>query len=1507
MDMRNVANEQMTTRTRRAAARAKTQRTLGMTGRGMVFSGLLAAAVLGAGALGALYVHNHSPNHLANVAQISIQQRDYDRAIGLLVQAMAKDPTGPVGIRVRDMLAQCYIQKARETDARALVEQSLALDPTVPETQQLLVDSYSAKAQRIEYAALKPITREAGQDILAAADEGRSGLLGLDAKYQGTARFYLALAEIESVESRTLTAIPALKTDDTAAAHTAAAIKDAAAAYNADPTNAFAAQRLVELLYGDKQYGQVLAVANKIGQGGTPNSGVAVLAAKATLEDVKAIPDAAARRAAAEKRLNDFLVAKPDSPEVLAELGEIALDENDYAKAEDLAHKALAIAPKNMGASMLLGLAQLKSGAPQDAVKTLEPLTSAAANIPQVWYLLGVASSDAGAYSDADDHLKKALLIQPDFADAKRAMLSNDLRSGNSEAAASLATQLIESDKYFVPAWAVRAESLRRAGNRAEATEKLQDLASDPNLPQDEWPDLVQALLSNDDMQTARTVYGRMVASAGARGGTDPVLQRTASLIDTYAGKFTAARAALESAIKNDPENIDLRIQLAQLLLNANYRLDARQQLDAGAKLAKGTRSATGLSKLAEAYLDLDLPDQAKAMAQSALEIQPNAEAANMVLAQAAALTGSGDANTNGLSGKQAAYVIQLAVMHRNFDTALRLARIAMQKEPGDVSFHLLAAQALAGMDQFDAAADELVAAAERAPMNVAIYNQMVQIFNTPANAAKGIPQAQRMALFNAPLASWAAGELSTTLGQFDKAAAFFDNGLRNVTREMPATVKSMLYSGQLNLAAAKGDQDAYVALAESIAQDAQYALLARLTAADYLIARNRPDVARQELDKINASGYPARAQAVIARYYGIAGDPQHGIAMLQGLPTTDKNDPNVMALSATLYEQANQPALAVKISQALVDSDPTNAAYLERLAQVKSAAHDFPGAFDTLKQMGQLGPSPAFRASSLRVKLLASLGLVEPAMQELQNVAATTQQDDFTNELAVGQIWAQLNRPDLAKATLTKIPSYAPEYVSAQLALADSLADSGQVTDAMAMLKGVIAANPRVDTQQLNISLFHMALLADRPDEALAIADTQRKAARANSLMQRQWTIFAATAARDGGKYDDALALLQGLPDQPGAGTAVDRVLLNLIQDRPRDAATIAATLPADDNGLKTFVALLQGQPASASAGADGKPGTLSGSATLALLAGKSGGWDDAIKQLTNNSAITPTDLQALASSLNGNADAQGVLKKLALAQMTLEMQWPEVTIRLCDAIKQSAPDLALADVLKCSALREAKKDQAADDLLATLTQKASDLPSVRLLVAQRALATHQYQAVLTQLKPLAGSNSTSVLALLAKAEEKLGALNESIALTRQLRAIAPDQVVFANDLAYRLAISAPNDPATISAAQEQINVALAHAPAQPAFADTAGLIALLENQPQKAAQYLTAAILPLRLSPAVHLHLGLTYARLNLPELARLHLRSVAVLAGPAEKDSLEVHQAEQALSEMVAQNTK
>jgi tetratricopeptide (TPR) repeat protein len=564
----------------------------------------------------------------------------------------------------------------------------------------------------------------------------------------------------------------------------------------------------------------------------------------------------------------------------------------------------------------------------------------------------------------------------------------------------------------------------------------------------------------------------------------------------------------------------------------------------------------------------------------------------------------------------------------------------------------------------------------------------------------------------------------------------------------------------------------------------------------------------------------------------------------------------------------------ALDIRKNLVTVVPGEPRFRVSLADLQAASGDYPAAFATLDEAAALGDTGAQRASAARIRHLITLGLLHEASQKLQS--KSSREDDFASMLAVAQAWAQLDKHDDARKMASAIPPYAAEFANARVLLAALDTDKGNFASAIKSLTQVAAIG---DEQAAIVApqLFLAQVRAGDAQAALDLALKQKADWSDNTPQSRYWTTLAATAAREGKKYDQAVALLAALDPDSRKNAALDVALMNLLQGKPVDPAALS------DNGAAfnaSTLALLAGNPAPTPSDrllAAGLP-----SAALAVLATTPAPQHSAaLQHLARNPRIIPADIQVLLGSL-GN-DPAPKLRTIALAQRLLEAGWSTTGLDLLNDLDKSTPNIAFVAVQRHQALTDLRRTQDANTLRDAWAARVNDPsfpPSMRVLLAASWSREGQHEKALAVLQPLAPLNRPEILTTLASLHEKLSQLDQAVALHRQVRKLDPENLSAANNLAYTLAAARPTDKAALAEALDSIQFAIARAPRITAFQDTLGWIQILSGNAPEGTRRIARAAPSLRLDPAVHYHLGMGYARLGNKDLARLHLLNVGHL---------------------------
>jgi len=155
---------------------------------------------------------------------------------------------------------------------------------------------------------------------------------------------------------------------------------------------------------------------------------------------------------------------------------------------------------------------KLRDGEYQEGIQLLRFLLPSREKDAAVRYNMGMALSDTGELGEAEEHLRKAIDIRPDFTDAKVALGVALSRKRHWEQAASVLEEAVEEEPGNPYALRTLAACLLSMGRDAErATEYLREATAILPDDQQSWMNLGQALESQDRIVEADPAYRKAV------------------------------------------------------------------------------------------------------------------------------------------------------------------------------------------------------------------------------------------------------------------------------------------------------------------------------------------------------------------------------------------------------------------------------------------------------------------------------------------------------------------------------------------------------------------------------------------------------------------------------------------------------------------------------------------------------------------------------------------------------------------------------------------------------------------------------------------------------------------------------------------------------------------------------------------------------------------------------------------------------------------------------------
>lgn len=243
------------------------------------------------------------------------------------------------------------------------------------------------------------------------------------------------------------------------------------------------------------------------------------------------------------------------------------------------------------------------------AVRLYSVVIAAEPSLFQAYYQRGVALMDLGRASEAESDLKKVIELQPDFARAHRAMGLLLLDQGKTEEARRALGRAIELDEKLTGVRIYYASALIKSGDPAAAIAHLQAA-----LEMGESRQLAEALLGlaferTGKIDEAFAAYTRVIEREStnhlAREGRARILEQKGELTraaEDYsiayrqqpspdlalrlaqlyrrAGQPQAAVQIYRSLIRDKPDQMSLRVDLARAMVENNQAEEAVKEIE---------------------------------------------------------------------------------------------------------------------------------------------------------------------------------------------------------------------------------------------------------------------------------------------------------------------------------------------------------------------------------------------------------------------------------------------------------------------------------------------------------------------------------------------------------------------------------------------------------------------------------------------------------------------------------------------------------------------------------------------------------------------------------------------------------------------------------------------------------------------------------------------------------------------------------------------------------------
>lgn len=319
----------------------------------------------------------------------------------------------------------------------------------------------------------------------------------------------------------------------------------------------------------------------------------------------------------AEAITEGLLRVMPNSPNVLILGGASSLQRGSLIGAEAKLGKVVQTVERVPVARKMLGETYLRMGQPEKALAALRPLVEQARPDADAMALAGQAHLMAGQAREAEAMFAAAATLKPDDAKIRTALALTDLVKGNAQAAFDALQEIAVKDVGETADLALISAHLRRgeADAALRAIDKLQQ----------KFPDKPTALhLRGVALRAKGDLPGARAAFEGALKIEPKHFAAVAALVglDVQENKLDAARQRIDAAVIGNPQNVQARIALFNVMARQGAKPDQLLGAIDDAIKANPGEAAPRVAKITQLSTTKDISGAAAA-AQQALAALP--------------------------------------------------------------------------------------------------------------------------------------------------------------------------------------------------------------------------------------------------------------------------------------------------------------------------------------------------------------------------------------------------------------------------------------------------------------------------------------------------------------------------------------------------------------------------------------------------------------------------------------------------------------------------------------------------------------------------------------------------------------------------------------------------------------------------------------------------------------------------------------------------------------------
>ncbi len=1173
---------------------------------------------------------------------------------------------------------------------------------------------------------------------------------------------------------------------------------------------------------------------------------------------------------------------------------ELAILLSDMRTAQRLVEDVLSVEPNNGWARLLRGNILMASGQLDLAQAEFKKLSMNYPKWPQVQLALAEVCNQTGDSTAAIAAAKEAVKLDPENARARKLLTSLLLKESQFVQSFQQAKTSLDAHPDDPGAISLYVEAAERNGHTDLALGVLDKSLKDYS----NRPEVLMTVAEGYGMLNKRD---KAVEAANlALHSETPTAQSRLAVVRALMllDRMPESEKMLSEEIRKEPDRADLRFQMGQICAATGRMLPAIDQLRKALELDS---SNVGYRvTLARALLDSgDLGEASEVLT----KVDPSNPTARVLQLQIQLMSGQQHVDMEQIFSKmQGSERSNIALTlpylsNEQLRQCVAYCHAELQKTPDDADLHLLLGRALLALGQQEQGVEQWEFVLRKAPDRLSTYLELASILSRDGTMEQVLQRMARIPGTSLDMIKLAIGRMVAATGDYEKASVYLSEVANRA--EAPEHVRgraslllsqTLALSGHLDQAL---EQYQKLAASPTWRKDAMFGkaqLLATRKGDKEMDASFESTVA--DLRKIAHADKDTSLLRNIAELYSNSGKYDKAIDVCDELTVMSPQDARNYRMRGAILNLAKKYDDAIEYFDKAIERQPKNYSLYLAEEQIYDQRERSMEALSELRKLERQGESAALIATFQRGKLFSSWGLQDQAADCYGKLSGLGFNGNPQVKLALGQSYAMLGKAPESAKYLETIPTFAEEYIPAQLLLARMTPDSAARLQIAERLQGAQPLNE-------NVLLEHMEFLAGsgRLEESLKVYQAFIEQPKVKTLPEDA-SFVALQMMLDQGQADQARDLaLRAVKDHLQPRWQVYAALLSL-KTQPEAAAKMLPTVEKGD----VYSALLRMYASCKTHDNDTRDKCAarvsellkqakSGSAAagyqfLMDIALKNGRGKEDLAKIRGVFGFGRSAAEELLASEAKNSNASEEALDLILAGIAQSAQLPTLSRLLAIDLLKQRPTCQWAAVM---GVLNNPRSEPCQKFLSLLEPK--DCPIALVIQAQILANQRKFDPAVELMRKACRTDDTPEMLLRQAAYlEFAGKLDQAADLQRKVWQASGDASA-ANNLAYLTLAMHPNDKGKIAEAEDLIKKAVEARPDSPSFRDTLGWIYYLQGKYEPACMELRKAVKGQVESADVHYHLGMAEAACMRTQLARWHLQAALSICKALEARKVEV----------------